>query len=211
MGLTLHTETQNHSSYDELDLLRQARRFDEDALTCIYQTYYTAIYRYIYHHLGDMQTAQDLASEVFRRFLQALRNGDGPTQQLSAWLYRVGHNLIVDELRSRAHRNHQPLDDVLGETLKDGGQSPEEMVGNAIAGTRVREALYHLTPEQRQVIVLKFLEGMDNAEVSRITGKTVSAVKALQHRALCTLRDQLDAEREAKTATAVLEQAAALF
>jgi RNA polymerase sigma-70 factor (ECF subfamily) len=159
-------------------------------LAQVYQSYHAAIYRYIYHHLGDAQTAQDLASDVFRRFLQALRNGGGPTRQLQAWLYRVAHNLIVDELRRRKHRDHQSLDDAPGDVC-DGASNLDNLVGNAIAMERVRCALLALTDEQRQVIVLKFLQGMSNAETAEITGKTIGAVKSLQHRALDTLRAQL--------------------
>jgi RNA polymerase sigma-70 factor (ECF subfamily) len=182
---------QDHKPTDEAKLLKRARKFDQEALTWVYQTYHAAIYRYIYHHVGHAQTAQDLASDVFRRFLQALRNGGGPTRQLSAWLYRVAHNLIVDELRRRQHRNHESLDGALGYMLRDDADSLDNLVGRALALDRVRHALLELTEEQRQVIALKFLEGMSNAEVAEITGKTVGAVKALQHRGLEMLRAQL--------------------
>jgi RNA polymerase sigma-70 factor (ECF subfamily) len=178
---------------DEVKLLKRARKLDQDALTRIYQNYHDAIYRYVYHHLGNAQTAEDLTSDVFRHFLQALRNGGGPTRQLKAWLYRVAHNLIVDELRRRKHRNHQSLDETLGDTLRDDALGLDRLVGDAIAVERVRRALLTLTEEQRQIIVLKFLEGMSNAEVAEITGRTVGAVKSLQHRGLDALRAQLAA------------------
>ncbi|MGD9100243.1 MAG: sigma-70 family RNA polymerase sigma factor [Anaerolineae bacterium] len=176
---------------DEAKLLKRARKLDQDALTCIYQNYRDAIYRYVYHHLGNAQTAEDLTSDVFRRFLQALRNGGGPNRQLKAWLYRVAHNLIVDELRRRKHRNHKSLDETLGDTLRDDAVGLDRLAGDAIAMERVRRALLTLTEEQRQIIVLKFLEGMSNAEVAEITGRTVGAVKSLQHRGLDALRAQL--------------------
>jgi RNA polymerase sigma-70 factor (ECF subfamily) len=181
-------DTKGLYTHDEVELLRRARTFDQDALTCIYQTYHPAIYRYIYHHLGDAQVCQDLASEVFHRFLTALRGDSGPDRQLKAWLYRVAHNLIVDELRRRTHRDHSSLDGPLAELLTDKSPSPEERARYAIAGAHVRRALLQLTPEQRQVIVLKFLEGMDNSEIAEITGRTVGAVKALQFRGLDALR-----------------------
>lgn len=189
----------NRPSPNQLDdarLLKRAREFDKETLSWIYQTYHQAIYRYIYHHLGHVQTAQDLTSDVFRRFLQALRNGGGPTQQLSAWLYRVAHNLYVDELRRRQHRNHEPLDEVTSETLKDVDANLDELVWTVTTRGEVREALLQLTEEQRQVVVLKFLEGLTNDEVAEIMGKTVGAVKALQHRGLAALREQLVAHQE---------------
>jgi RNA polymerase sigma-70 factor (ECF subfamily) len=155
---------------DEVKLLKRARKLDQDALTRIYQNYHDAIYRYVYHHLGNAQTAEDLTSDVFRHFLQALRNGGGPTRQLKAWLYRVAHNLIVDELRRRKHRNHQSLDETLGDTLRDDALGLDRLVGDAIAVERVRRA-----------------------EGAEITGRTVGAVKSLQHRGLDALRAQLAA------------------
>jgi RNA polymerase sigma-70 factor (ECF subfamily) len=182
---------QNH--HDESELLKQARKYDQDALSWVYQEYHEAIYRYIYHHLGETHTAQDLTGDVFRRFLQALQNGGGPTRQLRAWLYRVAHNLVVDELRRRQHRDHECLDDTQGDLLRSDTEHLDELASKAIATERVRCALATLTEEQHQVVVLKFLEGMSNAEVAEITGKTVGAVKALQHRALYTLRAELAA------------------
>ena len=70
----------------EKDLLRRARAFDEDALAQVYDKFYAPIYRYVYHHLGDVRTAQDLTGEVFRRFLEALREGRGPRRPLQACL-----------------------------------------------------------------------------------------------------------------------------
>jgi len=178
---------------DEDKLLERARKFDQEALTWIYTHYHDAIKRYCYHHLGHNQTAEDLTADVFRRFLQALRKGGGPTRQLSAWLYRVAHNLIVDELRRRQYRDHASLEEgILEDTLVDrNAEGPDALAGRSLRADHVREALLELTDEQRQVIILKFLEGLSNAEVAEITGKTVGAVKALQHRGLEALRDQM--------------------
>lgn len=186
-----YENSQGHEQFDDARLLKRARALDQEALTCVYQNYHSAIYRYIFHHLGTAQTAEDLTSEVFRRFLQALRNGGGPTRQLRAWLYRVAHNLIVDHARRGKHRNHEPLDGALGDTLPDSTEGPEHVAARTIVMEHVRGAMLELTEEQRQVVILKFLQGMSNAEVATLTGKTVGAVKALQHRGLETLRAQL--------------------
>ena len=180
-------------------MLERAREFDQDALTWVYQTYHDAIYRYIYHHIGSAQTAEDLAADVFRRFLQAIRKGGGPTRQLSAWLYRVAHNLFVDELRRRQHRDHDPLDSPQSRALKDLSASPAELVDLSLAQGHMREALFELTDDQRDVIVLKFIEGMSNTQVAEITGKTIGAVKSLQHRGLTTLRDLLEPSQKQAT------------
>lgn len=182
----------NHNQPDTAGLLKRARRFDQEALIWIYQNYHDAIFRHICHHLANPQTAEDLTSEVFRRFLQALQNGSGPTRHLSGWLYRVAHNLIVDEVRRQKHRDHESLHGTLRDTLRDDGDTLEHLVGHSLTAERVRQALLTLTDDQRQVIILKFLDGQSNAEVAAITGKTVGAVKALQHRGLSALRAELE-------------------
>jgi RNA polymerase sigma factor (sigma-70 family) len=101
---------------------------------------------------------------------------------------------MLTRVRARKHRDHESLDAAPGDALRDETFSLDNLVGNAIAMERVRYALLALNEEQRQVVVLKFLEGMSNAEAAEITGKTIGAVKALQHRALDALRAQLVAQ-----------------
>lgn len=173
---------------DEKELLRGARELDRTALTAIFDTFYQPLYRYIYHHIGHKATAEDLATEVFTRLLEKLRAGRGPERYLKAWLYRVAHNLAVDELRRRTHRDHDALDD----NIAASGQDLLQQAHLAVQSDQARAALAHLTPNQRAVIVLKFLEGLDNAEIARALKLSVSAVKALQHRGLQAMRCRLE-------------------
>ncbi len=172
---------------DDKTLLQKAQTFDEEALAEIFDRYYVPLYRFIYHHVRHVETAQDMASEVFQRFLAQLREGHGPRNHLKAWLFRVAHNLIVDESRRLVHRDHQTLDD----KLPAEHASMDEQAHQAILAEAARDALHLLTPKQRSIVILKYLHGMDNAEVARIVGLPITAVKALQHRALGTLRRSL--------------------
>lgn len=137
------------------ELLLKANAFDRTAITEIYDTYHQPLYRYIYRQIGTVETARDLTSEVFGRFLQALSNGNGPTNQLRAWLYRVAHNIVVDYYRRQQHRNHLPLDDLFIYSDDDPARSAELHMDTE----RIRVALTRLTPDQRQVISLKFFTG----------------------------------------------------
>ncbi len=184
-------KTANVTLDNEIELLDRARRLDEQALTHIYQTYHDAIYRYIYYHVGHVETAQDLTSEVFRRFLLAMHGGSGPDKLLKAWLYRVAHNLIIDEFRSNRYRNHHSLDQDTDDLLPDDEASPEHQAFQTMDQITLRAMLSELTEEQRQVIILKFLEEMSNEEIAQITGRTIGAVKALQYRGLEELRQKL--------------------
>ncbi|MBZ0316673.1 MAG: sigma-70 family RNA polymerase sigma factor [Anaerolineae bacterium] len=171
----------------EIQLLRQAREFNEEALAAIFDTYYRPLYRYLYHQTGHVQTAEDLTAKVFQRFLEALHKGQGPEKNLKAWLFKVAHHLAIDELRRFALRDHMPLD----EQLIDVKLGMDEHLYITHETERVHLALNKLTPQQRAVIILHFLEGLENAEIAHILHSTIGAVKALQHRALATLRRQL--------------------
>jgi len=169
------------------DCLQRANAFDTDALAAIYDAYYEPMFLYIARRVSDTELARDLTGELFKRFLQAIKAGRGPTDQLRAWLYRAAHNLVVDHYRRRQHRNHLPLP----EMLRDADANPSDAAAVQLQADQVREALQELTPDQQQVIALKFLSGMSNKETAVIMGKPVGAVKSLQHRALAALQRRL--------------------
>jgi len=177
---------------EEQALLRGARELDEPALSAIFETYYPLLYRYIYHHARHRATAEDLTAEVFSRMLEQLAKGRGPEQHLKAWLYRVAHNLVVDNARRQVHRDHDPLDEEMVSTEQD----VELEVHGTIQGQQAGMALQRLTPMQRAVIILKYLEGYTNKEISSILELSVGAVKALQHRGLASMRRYLAQTRE---------------
>lgn len=154
------------------------------ALTDIYDRYNPGLYRYALRLLGDAQLAEDCLSETFSRFLQALRAGQGPETHLQAYLYRVAHNWITDHYRRRPPPP-LPLD---SDRHVDPAASPEQVVAATLQQERVRAALARLTPEQRQVVMLKYLEGWENDAIAAALGKPVGAVKALQHRAVAALQ-----------------------
>jgi RNA polymerase sigma-70 factor (ECF subfamily) len=182
----VHPHDQESQLVDERELLRRARLLDESSLSAIFDAYYDLLFRYIYQHTGHAKAAEDLTSEVFRRFLEQLRAGRGPDRHLRAWLYRVAHNLVVDEARRSQHRNHLPLDDGLVSESQPGPDiGPEQ---------QARAALNWLTDKQRAVIILKYLEGYEHDEIARILRLSVGAVKALQRRALGAMRRYLARE-----------------
>ncbi len=185
----------NPSNRDaEMVRLQRANNLDRPTLALIYDDYNPQIYRYIYRLVGDIETSRDLTSEVFHRYLSAIRDGKGPTDHLSAWLYRVAHNIVVDHFRRQQYRQHLPFEHDIHAGSEDTGQMAETLV----MADQVRQAISQLTPDQQQVIALKFLEGLSNEEVAEITGKPVGAVKSLQHRALNRLRTLVDQTKVAE-------------
>ena len=180
------------SSPTEQELLTGAKTYDLSLLGAIYDRYSPGIYRYAMRLLGDDCLAEDCVAETFSRFLKAVRAGNGPQDHLQAYLYRIAHNWITDSYR----RQPPPALD-LDEGINAGDYYlPETQVDNRLEQQQVRLALRSLTPEQRQVITLRFIEGWDNEEVAAALEKPVGTVKALQHRAVNTLRRLLLREAE---------------
>ena len=165
-------------------LLSRVQAFDRQALADVYESYQPLIYSYIFRRVGDVEPARDLTADVFKHLLQAVQQGNGPEQSLRAWLYRAAHNQVVDYYRRQQFRHHLPLSDDYLTTADE----PAQMAEQAFLVGKVRQALHTLTPDQQEVIALKFLEGWSNDEIATQINKPVGAVKSLQHRALAALQ-----------------------
>lgn len=175
------------------------KRCETAWLTAAYDEYYQPIYRYIYRRIGDVETARELTADVFQRLIQVVCRGKTFPDSAKAWLYQTAHNLIIDEYRRREHRHHVPLH----ESLVSNQDDPVEATHQHIAAERIRALLKLLTPDQQQVITLKFLQGFSNQEIAEITGKPVGAIKALQHRGLSALHQMLLPVSQESSQTAI--------
>jgi RNA polymerase sigma-70 factor (ECF subfamily) len=165
-------------------ILERAKRFETQALEDIYDTFSPGIYRYAYRLLGDSELAKECMAETFSRFLVTLKRGGGPDKYMQAYLYRIAHNWITDFYRKKVPPT-LPLDI---EIRSDPDEEPHQKMADQLTNQQLREALSLLTPDQRQVIVLKFLEDWENEAISLTLNKPVGAIKALQHRGLEALR-----------------------
>jgi RNA polymerase sigma-70 factor (ECF subfamily) len=166
------------------DLLPEVRRLDEAALTRVYQDLSPRLYQYAYRLLGNAQEAEEVTADAFHRLLLVLRAGGGPRHHLAAYLYRVAHNLVTDRFRRQPPPDLQ-LDDRL---FAGAAFQPPETAAQHLAQAQARAALARLTPDQRLVITLRYFECLSNEETAAALGKPVGAIKALQHRALASLR-----------------------
>lgn len=175
---------------DDDSLLERVLDYDKSALSEIYDRYAGRIYNYIYYRLGDAHLAEDLTGTVFLKMLEAIQTSKSWNVSFSGWLYRIAHNLIVDHFRRSQQNRSAPLDD----RLIAGDEDPVKAVERRFENARLRRAIEQLTEEQGQVVMLKFVEGLTNAEVAQTMGKTEGAIKSLQFRALASLRRILEAE-----------------
>jgi len=174
----------------EEELIRRAQEFDQEALGWLYELFYPKVYNYAYLQLGDVQQAEDLASEVLLRVLESLKGYRFRGVPLTAWVFRIARNYLIDLHRRRQRRPQVGL----YEGIPSAEDSPHAVAERTVAQDELRLALTGLTEEQRQVIILKFVEDMDNASVARVMGRSQGAVKSLQHRALVSLRKILSSE-----------------
>ncbi|HEY52217.1 MAG TPA: sigma-70 family RNA polymerase sigma factor [Caldilineae bacterium] len=172
---------------DQISLLEQARKRDPTALAQIYDTYATKIYAYIYRHVGDAHRAEDLTSAVFLKMLEALDKNKFARDALQSWLYRIAHNIIVDDVRKRQRRPTSALHDGLALPPES---TPDYMVTQRLQSEELLQAINQLTEDQRTVIILRFGEGLTAPQVANILDKTEEAVRALQRRGLANLRKQ---------------------
>jgi RNA polymerase sigma-70 factor (ECF subfamily) len=141
--------------------------------------------------VGDAALAEDLTGELFLRVLRAIRNERAWRDSFAAWVYRIAHNLVVDHFRRQPPVPSLSLDETLLVSKEDG---PVHAAESAIDRGRLRQAIARLTPDQQQVLALRFGEGFKAREVARMMQKTTGAVEALQRRALAALRRMLAGE-----------------
>jgi len=167
----------------ETELLQQAKRFNEEALIEIYDRYNPGLYRYAMRLLNDENLAEECVAETFSRFLKTIKHGNGPNQYLQAYLYRIAHNWITD-----IYRQHPDPISLDNQTVTVLSEDPQVNILNRLEADNVRSSLKLLTAEQRQVIVLKYLEGWNNEQIAKSLEKPPGAIKALQHRGLQSLR-----------------------
>ena len=165
-------------------LIQRAQRGEHEALKEIYQQYYKQIYTYIYFRVSNEAVTQDLTAEVFVRMVSHIKKYSYQQRSLLAWLYTIARNLVTDHFRANKKVSSLPLtDELMGQD-----RPPDDLAQQQITQQQIAQVLTRLTEEQRQVVLLRFMEGYRLHEVASQLGKSEGAIKALQHRALATLR-----------------------
>ncbi len=167
-------------------LLKRAKRFNADALATLHDRFYAPVYRYVSFKVGDSNTSADLTGEVFVRVLEALKRGRGWHTTPNAWIFGVARNVVADHYRRG--RSEVALDEHLVGPLED---DPAHAVVRAEQCEELVRGITSLTDEQRDVILLRFIEGMSIKGVAEVLNKTSGAVKALQYRALSALLNSM--------------------
>lgn len=184
---------------DDRELITAAVRRDPQAWAEIYERHAGQLLGFFVNQLRDHAAAEDMTAEVFVEALQAADRFHGNTTDLRSWLFRIARNNLIDHFRRQRRAKV--------DTLEGAGESelarilPAEDPGDAAIArldrARMREAIRCLSPDQREVILLRLAGGLTAADIAGIVGKTTGAVKALQHRALATLARTMGAASDA--------------
>jgi RNA polymerase sigma-70 factor (ECF subfamily) len=176
--------------YNEEEILARASQGDRDAFGQLYERYVERIFNYVYYRTGNTHDAEDLTARVFQRAMKHVVNYTDRGVPFSAWLYRIAHNLVANWHRDRNRKQEIPLDDI--PILPAKGEHPERNLVKSQEQESLLKMIRTLPPERQNLLILKFVEDLSNAEIGAIMGRSEGAVKSLYHRTLLALRDQLE-------------------
>jgi RNA polymerase sigma-70 factor (ECF subfamily) len=173
----------------DLEAVLAAQR-DRAAFDSLYRRYVEPIYSYAFYMLGDHHDAEDATERTFLSALTAIDRfrDDGAT--FRAWLFRIAHNAIANALRARRRRRATPLESAPEPV--DPAADPVGLVARAEERRRLRAAVGTLPVERRQVVILRFVDGLSAREIGLILGRSEGAVRVLLHRALRDLGARLE-------------------
>ena len=174
---------------NENTILDQAIQGDSEAFGVLYERYVARIYNYIYYRIGSSYDAEDLTERVFMRALRHIGSYNNRGLPFSAWLYRIAHNLVANWYRDNSRRKEIPLDD--GIMTSHQSSFPEQEVMHTEEREWLLQVIRKLPPDRQQLVILKFVDHLSNAEIGQIMSRTEGAIKSLYHRTLLTIRDEL--------------------
>jgi RNA polymerase sigma-70 factor (ECF subfamily) len=167
--------------------LKNLREIDAKTIGAIYDQYFSEVYRYVLYRIGDQIVAEDISSDVFMRLLEAVKDGRSPQTNLKGWLIGTASHIVADHLRKKYRRP----EDEIPESLPDLKPGPATEVDQREQNRAVQNAYTQLTPEQQNVLALRFGQGYSLEETAELMNKNVNAIKALQFRALAALQREL--------------------
>lgn len=173
---------------DEQQLVARAKQ-DKEAFGQLYEQYVDRIYSYVYYRMGDSAEAEDLTAKIFMRAMKHIPTYTDQGVPFSAWLYRIARNLVANWHRDRQRRRTIALDDIAHWHV--GGESPEFIAQWQEERETLLIALRQLPADRQELLILKFVDRLSNAEIGDIMGRSEGAIKSLYHRTLLALREEL--------------------
>jgi len=172
-------------------LVEKAKQGDTDAFATIYDELVKPVYRYIYYRV-EPTIAEDLTEEAFLKAWQNLRQYKQGKHPFSAWVFRIAHNLVVDHYRK--NKVSEEIDDQLSDPSDT--SNPKRLTEAKLNQIRLHKVIRRLPNNYQQVIILKYINELDNKEISKVIGKSETAIRTIQFRALEQLRSMLSDQRD---------------
>jgi len=174
------------------ELVSRAQAGDGEAFGQLFLRYKDMVYRYLYYRVGDQATAEDFTSETFLRALRRIGTITYQGRDIGAWFVTIARNIVFDHAKSARHRLEVTIPETIEHT--DPGPCLEDSVISALTTERLMRALNTLGSDQRECLMLRFIQGMSVTETAEIMGRNSGAIKALQHRAIRKLADLVRGE-----------------
>ncbi len=172
------------------EILRDAILGDKEAFSLLYQMYVAKIYNYVYYRVGNTADAEDLTARIFYRAMGSIQRYQQKGIPFAAWLYRIAHNMVANWHRDNSRRKEVPLEDHIDLPFK--GELPESMLLRSQESENLILLIRGLPAERQELIILKFVEDLSNAEIALIMHRSEGAIKSLYHRTLESLRQKID-------------------
>ena len=176
---------------EERRLVERATARDQGAFAQLYDQHVVRVYRHIYYMVSDAREAEDLTAQTFLNALEAIPRYEMRGVPFLAWLLRIAYNLTVNHRKVR-NNGTAPLPE--GLEIEGTSYSPEASCEAKADGERVWEGVRRLRGDQRQVIVMRFVDGLSYPDIARVLGKSIGAVRVIQYRALVALRHRLEGD-----------------
>lgn len=183
----------NYAELDDGQLVTLAKE-DKTAYGELYERYLPKIYSYVYYRTGNVHDAEDLTAKVFVRGLAHISHYVEKGVPFQAWLYRIAHNLVANWYRDQGRRKIIALDEYVAHPPRS--EAPDRLTEELEERSQLLEAVRRLPEDRQQLLLLKFVEQMSNAEIGGIMGRTEGAIKSLYHRTLLALREEMAAIQE---------------
>jgi RNA polymerase sigma-70 factor, ECF subfamily len=177
----------------DIELVDLAKGGEKDAFGELYERYLEKIYNYVYYRTGNHHDAEDLTARVFFRAMSHIETYTERGVPFQAWLYRIAHNLVANWHRDSGRRKIIPLDEFIASSLR--AEAPDGYTEDKQEREALLQAVRRLPEDRQQLLLLKFIDELSNAEIGQIMDRTEGAIKSLYHRTLLSLREDMTGER----------------
>ena len=173
----------------ESGIIERATKGEAEAFGLLYDHYLPKIYRFVFLKVGRREEAEDLTHQVFLNSWQHIANYQSMGHPFSTLLYRMARNEVIDYIRTK--KNPIPLDELAHDPSVDQEVDRHFDIGLQIHD--VQNAMHTLTPEQQDVVIMRFVDELTNKEISEVLQKSEGTIRIIQHRAIKKLKSILDA------------------